>query len=276
MERRLSIRMAGPNVPDGKFALRDLQRIVHPLEQALRALLPASKPAGAKAGRPRKPEVRFLLSAIESGSAIASGEIDTDLEPTLENFEVEPLVLLVEGLDGTSDQLPENSRRHLDRIAQNLPVGVDYVELTVPVEEKSARIYRRQSDQPAGRAEKLATLSGRLMSIDFRNGFARLEVQAERQQKAAAQMVLLRFPDELANDLQRCARQQVSVHGVAVLGAGGEIESLDVQRIHVTLDDRRGLWAPKRLRWPTADERLDNVDMQEFLRTSRDQGEGGA
>lgn len=276
MERRLSIRMAGPNVPDGKFALRDLQRIVHPLEQALRALLPASKPAGAKAGRPRKPEVRFLLSAIESGSAIASGEIDTDLEPTLENFEVEPLVLLVEGLDGTSDQLPENSRRHLDRIAQNLPVGVDYVELTVPVKEKSARIYRRQSNQPAGRAEKLATLSGRLMSIDFRNGFARLEVQAERQRKAAAQMVLLRFPDELANDLQRCARQQVSVHGVAVLGAGGEIESLDVQRIHVTLDDRRGLWAPKRLRWPTADERLDNVDMQEFLRTSRDHGEDGA
>lgn len=276
MERRLSIRMAGPNVPDGKFALRDLQRIVHPLEQALRALLPASKPAGAKAGRPRKPEVRFLLSAIESGSAIASGEIDTDLEPTLENFEVEPLVLLVEGLDGTSDQLPENSRRHLDRIAQNLPVGVDYVELTVPVEEKSARIYRRQSNQPAGRAEKLATLSGRLMSIDFRNGFARLEVQAERQRKAAAQMVLLRFPDELANDLQRCARQQVSVHGVAVLGAGGEIESLDVQRIHVTLDDRRGLWAPKRLRWPTADERLDNVDMQEFLRTSRDHGEDDA
>lgn len=276
MERRLSIRMAGPGVPEGKFALRDLQRIVHPLEQALRALLPASKPPSVKAGRPRKPEVRFLLSAIESGSAVASGEIDTDLEPALENFEVEPLVLLVEGLDGTSDQLPENSRRHLDRIAQNLPVGVDYVELTVPVEEKSARIYRRQSDQPAGRAEKLATLSGRLMSIDFRNGFARLEVQAERQQKAAAQMVLLRFPDELANDLQRCARQQVSVHGVAVLGAGGEIESLDVQRIHVTLDDRRGLWAPKRLRWPTADERLDNVDMQEFLRTSRDQGEGGA
>lgn len=273
MERRLSIRMAGPNVPDGKFALRDLQRIVHPLEQAVRALLPASKPVGSQKGRPRKPNVRFLLSAIESGSAIASGEIDTDLEPTLENFEVEPLVLLVDGLGGTNAPLPENSRRHLDRIAQNLPAGVEYVELTVPAEKKSARIYRRQPDQPTGRAEKVATLSGRLMSINFRKGFARLEVQAERQRKAAAQMVLLRFPDELANDMQRCARQQVSVHGVAMLDANGEIESLDIQRIHVALDDRRGLWAPKRLRWPTADERLDNVDMQEFLRTSRDHGE---
>ncbi len=274
MERRLSIRMAGPEVPEGKFALRDLQRIVHPLEQAVRALLPASKPDGVQKGRPRKPQVRFLLSAIESGSAVASGEIDMDLEPTLENFGVEPLVQLVEGLDGTSARLPENSRRHLDRIAQNLPDGVDYVELVVPAEEKSARIYRRRPpDQPTGRAEKAATLSGRLMSIDFRNGFARLEVQAERRQKAAAQMVLLRFPDELANDVQRCARQQVSVHGIAMLDAGGAIESLNVQRIHVTLDDRRGLWAPKRLRWPTPDERLDNVDMQEFLRTSSEEDE---
>ena len=274
MERRLSIRMAGPEVPEGKFALRDLQRIVHPLEQAVRALLPASKPDGTQKGRPRKPQVRFLLSAIESGSAVASGEIDMDMEPTLENFGIEPLILLVDGLDGTSAQLPENSRRHLDRIAQNLPAGVDYVELTVPAEEKSARIYRRrQPNQPTGRAEKAATLLGRLMSIDFRNGFARLEVQAERQQKAAAQMVLLRFPDELANDLQRCARQQVSVHGVAMLDAGGAIESLNVQRIHSTLDDRQGLWAPKRLRWPTPDERLNNVDMQEFLRTSSEEDE---
>ena len=272
MERRLSIRMAGPEVPEGKFALRDLQRIVHPLEQAVRALLPASTPDGIQKGRPRKPQVRFLLSAIESGSAVASGEIDMDLEPTLENFEVEPLVLLVEGLGGTSAQLPESSRRHLDRIAQNLPTGVDYVELTVPAEEKSARIYRRrQPDQPTGRTEKTATLSGRLMSINFRNGLARLEVQAERQRKAAAQMVLLRFPDELANDVQRCARQQVSVHGVAMLDAGGEIESLNVQRIRSTLDDRQSLWAPKRLRWPTPDERLDNVDMQEFLRTSSEE-----
>lgn len=274
MERRLSIRMAGPEVPEGKFALRDLQRIVHPLEQAVRALLPASQPDGIRKGRPRKPQVRFLLSAIESGSAVASGEIDMDMEPTLENFGVEPLVLLIEGLDGTSAQLPENSRRHLDRIAQNLPAGVDYVELTVPAEEKSARIYRRrQPDQPAGRAEKAATLSGRLMSIDFRNSLARLEVQAERQQQAATRMVLLRFPDELANDLQRCARQQVRVRGVALLDAGEEIESLNVQQIHSTLDDRRGLWAPKRLRWPTSDERLDNVDMQEFLRTSSEEDE---
>lgn len=277
MERRLSIRMAGPGVLDGKFALRDLQRIVHPLEQALRAILPASKPPSSKGGRPRKPHVRFLLSGIESGSAIASGEIDTDLDPTLSDLELEPLALLVDAVNGVNDiQLPDESRRSLERIAQNLRPGINYVELTLPGQKKSARIHRRDLDKPAAAAEEALTLSGRLISIDFRTGFARLEIQADRRQRAATRQVLLRFPDELANDMQRCARQQVSVHGVAMLDAGRAIESLNVQRIHVALDDRRGLWAPKRLRWPTADERIDNVDMQEFLRTSRDYGEDDA
>ena len=275
MERRLSIRMAGPGVLDGKFALRDLQRIVHPLEQALRAILPASKPPGSKGGRPRKPQVRFLLSGIESGSAIASGEIDTDLDPTLSDLDLEPLTLLVDAVNGVSDvQLPDESRRSLERIAQNLRPDVNYVELTLPGQKKSARIYRRDLDKPAAAAEEALTLSGRLISIDFRTGLARLEIQADRRQRAATRQVLLRFPDELANDMQRCARQQVVVRGGATLNADRAIELLTVQQIQVALDDRRGLWAPKRFRWPTAEERLDNVDMDEFLRTSSEDGEG--
>lgn len=274
MERRLSIRMAGPGVLDGKFALRDLQRIVHPLEQALRAILPASKPPSSRGGRPRKPQVRFLLSGIESGSAIANGEIDTDLDPTLNDLDLEPLTLLVDGVNGVNGQLPDESRRNLARIAQNLRPDVDYVELTLPDQKKSARIYRRDLDKPAAAVEEALTLSGRLISIDFRTGLARLEVQADRRQKAAARQVSLRFPDELANDMQRCARQQVVVRGGAALNADRAIELLTVQRIQVALDDRRGLWAPKRFRWPSAEERLDNVDMDEFLRTSSEDGEG--
>lgn len=274
MERRLSIRMAGPGVLEGKFALRDLQRIVHPLEQALRAILPASKPPSSRGGRPRKPQVRFLLSGIESGSAIANGEIDTDLDPTLNDLDLEPLTLLVDGVNGVNGQLPDESRRNLARIAQNLRPDVDYVELTLPDQKKSARIYRRDLDKPAAAVEEALTLSGRLISIDFRTGLARLEVQADRRQKAAARQVSLRFPDELANDMQRCARQQVVVRGGAALNADRAIELLTVQRIQVALDDRRGLWAPKRFRWPSAEERLDNVDMDEFLRTSSEDGEG--
>ena len=274
MERRLSIRMAGPGVLDGKFALRDLQRIVHPLEQALRAILPASKPPSSRGGRPRKPQVRFLLSGIESGSAIANGEIDTDLDPTLNDLDLEPLTLLVDGVNGVNGQLPDESRRNLERIAQNLRPDVDYVELTLPDQKKSARIYRRDLDKPTAAVEEALTLSGRLISIDFRTGLARLEVQADRRQKAAARQVSLRFPDELANDMQRCARQQVVVRGGAALNANRAIELLTVQRIQVALDDRRGLWAPKRFRWPSAEERLDNVDMDEFLRTSSEDGEG--
>lgn len=273
MKRQLSIRVAGPGVPEGKFALRDLQRIVHPLEQAVQALLPPSKPAGSKPGRARRPDVQFLLSGIEAGSAIATGEMDTDIAPTFESFELEPLDLLLDGMNATDSRLPRKTRQRLDWIAQNLPTGVDFVELSLSNNGKSARLYRRDPDEPTEKTERLRTLSGRLISINFRVGSARLEVQADRRRKTGPQLVPLRFPDELANDVQRCARQQVSIHGIAVIKASGTIESFSVQRIRVELDDRRGLWAPKRFQWPTAAERLDNVDMQAFLQTSREDDE---
>lgn len=273
MKRQLSIRVAGPGVPEGKFALRDLQRIVHPLEQAVQALLPPSRPAGSKPGRARRPDVRFLLSGIESGSAIATGEMDTDVAPTFESLELEPLDLLLDGMNATDAQLPTKTRQRLDWIAQNLPKGVDFVELSLSNGGKSARLYRRDPDQPAEKTERRRTLSGRLVSINFRAGSARLEVQTGRRRNAGSQLVPLHFPDELANDLQRCARQQVSIQGLAVIKANGTIESFTVQQIRVELDDRRGLWAPKRFRWPTDAERLDNVDMQAFLRTSSEDDE---
>ena len=272
MEQRLTVRIAGPGVPVGKIGLKDLQRIVHPLEQAVRALLPANEPPPPTGGRPRKPTVRLLLSGIEPGSAVANLELDADLAPTLDSLAPDPLGRLVAGAAADGGKLPADSRRHLERMARSLPRGFEYVELTLPDRAMSARIYRHDPEEALSETEAVLTISGRLVSIDFRTGTARLQIQSGGKRKVGTQLVPLRFPDELANDMQRCARQQVSVHGVATMTADRVVESLAVQRLHVNLDDRRGLWAPKRFRWPSADERLDNVDMDEFLRTSRDDG----
>ena len=111
MQQRLSVRIAGPGVLEGKIALRDLQRVVRPLEQAVRALLPASKPAPSEGGGPRKPAVRFLLSGIRSGSAVAELEADTELDPMLGDLSWDPLDRLVQGAAGNGAELPEARER---------------------------------------------------------------------------------------------------------------------------------------------------------------------
>ena len=273
MQQRLSVRIAGPGVLEGKIALRDLQRVVRPLEQAVRALLPASKPAASEGGGPRKPAVRFLLSGIRSGSAVAELEMDTELDPMLGDLSWDPLDQLVQGAAGNGAQLPKLASDHLDRMARSLPDGVDFVELGLHDSGTSARIYRRAPADVAVGTDELLTISGRLVSVDFRAGVARIEVPAILKRNVGTQLLVLRFPDELASDMQRCARQHVAAHGVATKTAAGIVESLAVRWIQAVIDDRPGLWAPKRFTWPSADERLDNVDMDEFVRTSRDDGE---
>jgi len=275
MERRLIVRISGPGVLEGKIALKDLQRIVHPLEQAVGALLPAGRPTASKGGRPRRPAARFLLSGIAAGSAVADLELETDLEPTLANFDGDPLSRLIEGAEEGGAELPDAARGHLERMAQHLPLGVECVELALREAGASARIYRSDPAKQAAGGQAVLTRSGRLIAVDFRKGTAQLETQGSRKGKAGARRIRLKFPDELANDMQRCARQQVSVRGAATIGATGAVNSLDVQWIQAEFDDRRLLWAPKRFRWPAPDQRIDNVDMDEFLRTSRDDDDEG-
>ncbi len=271
MERQLTVRISGPGVLTGKIALKDLQRIVHPLEQAVCALLPASRPPASESGRRRKPAVRFLLSGIAAGSAVADLELEADLEPALGNFDLDPLGRLVEGAgEEGGGGLPDAARGHLERMAQHLPLGVECVELALLGAGPSARIYRRDPAKQVDSTQAVLTLSGRLVAADFRKGTAQLETQSSRSRKARARRIRLEFPDELANDMQRCARQQVLVRGAAVIDAAGVVKSLKVQWIQAEIDDRRLLWAAKRFHWPAPDQRIDNVDMNEFLRTSRD------
>ena len=213
----------------------------------------------------------------ESGQArqSPSWRLDTELDPMLGDLSWDPLDRLVQGAAGNGPELPKLASDHLDRMARNLPDGVDFVELGLHDSGTSARIYRCAPDDVAVGTDELLTISGRLVSVDFRAGAARIEIPAILKRNIGTQLLVLRFPDELASDsdMQRCARQHVAAHGLATKTAAGIVVSLAVRWIQAVIDDRPGLWAPKRFTWPSAEERLDNVDMDEFLRTSRDDGE---
>lgn len=267
METRLTVRIDGPGVQRGRIALKDLQRIVHPLEQAVRALLPATEPPAQKGGRAKKPEVRFLLfGEIGDGSATANLELDTNLNQSLPTLDSDPLLRLVAGIQHPEEILPAEASRPIVRMAAHLPPGVDYVELTVSGTDTQGRILRHDLLQAPTATTELRTVSGRLIEVNFGRGRARLQVQATSRRRKKSDVVHLRFSDELAGDMQSSARQLVTIEGVAQIDSSDDIDWLDVQRVFVEYDDRRALWAPKRFSWPAIEDRLENVDVDDFLR----------
>lgn len=267
MESRLTIRIEGPGVQQGKIALKDLQRIVHPLEQAIRALLPANPPVKGDGGK--KPEVRLLLvGEIGEGSTTAHLELDTEGVPGVPLIEHEPLIQLVTGIEKAPEQLSQEAADHLDQMSRDLPAGFDIVELSVDGAAACGRILRRESvpdvtQQPVMRK---IFLSGRLTAVDFGNGSASLQVQPSHRGGRNAEIVPLRFRDELAADMQRCARQLITAKGEAAMAPDGTIRSFDADVIWIERDDRRVLWPAKRFHWPSIEERLSNVDIEAFLR----------
>ena len=267
METRLTVRINGPGVRPGRIALKDLQRIVHPLEQAIRALLPASVPSSRKGDAQKKPVVRLLLSGIGEGSAIADLELDTTFVESLPGMSTDPIAQLLSGIQDPGLSLPPEASSPIDRMASRLPFGIDVVELTVRGSDARAEIRRHDPLERAPASEETRTVSGRLTEVNFASGRARLQIQSTNRRKKQPSVVHLRFTDELAADMQRSARQFISVSGVAQVDASGNVETLDVQRVIVQYDDRRALWPQKRFRWPTIEERIENVDVEAFLET---------
>ncbi|MXX81637.1 MAG: hypothetical protein F4Y69_11515 [Chloroflexi bacterium] len=269
METRLAVKIDGPGVQPGKIALKDLQRIVHPLEQAVRALVPPTEPPSREGGRPKKPSVRFLLvGEIGTGSATANLELDTDIGLSLPSLEAEPIPALVSGVQHPDALLPAEAANPIKRMAATLPEGVDVVVLAYPDLEDpvlQVEIVRNDHGRRQSTSAEIQTVSGRLTEVNFAHGRARLQVPSVSSRRQRAEFIQLRFGDELAADMQRCARQLVSARGEATVSPTGDLQTVNVQRIWVEYDDRSGLWASKRLNWPEIEDRLDNVDVDDFL-----------
>lgn len=269
MERKLTIRIDGPGVAAGKIALRDLQRIVHPLEQAVRALLPRLPMGSAGAAGERRQSVQFLLSGIADGSAVAEGSLAVEASMAESLFDDDPFERLVAGISDGGQKLPSQALRCIERLRRNLPEGVETVEIALSGQAGRVTLLPLADIETPVAVTERRTLSGRLVEIDFSAKRAKLEVPAVKGRKSTRK-ISLRFADELAGDMQRLARQLVAAVGLATLYEDGDVRELDVTGITLQIDDRGALWPPKRFKWPTKDQLLSNVDMEEFLRTSSD------
>ena len=268
METRLSVRIVGPGVRPGKIALRDLQRIVHPLEQAIQALLPAPAVANGTGDRERNPEARLLLSKISEGSTMVELDLETDAQQTMPGLELDPIRELINGIQRFSHSVPPEAYRTIEHLASRLPPGIDMIELSCPdlgQTSLKAQVFRDDAIFQAAVSVEMRTISGRLMEVDFASGKARLQIPPAGGQQRQGEFIQIRFDDELAADMQRCARQLVSARGEAAVVESGYVRELNLQSIRVEQDDRHALWPAKLYRWPTPDELLDNVDVQDFL-----------
>ncbi len=269
MEQKLTVTIDGPGVRQGKIALRDLQRIIHPLEQAVQALLPRQPRTSSRASASSRQPVRFLLSRIDSGSAVAEGSLVVEATIAESMFNDDPLDRLINGLTSQDAELSTRAKRYIERLQRNLPIGVESIDIAIPGLPGKARL------EPLSRVEARLpstderTVTGRLMEINFRAKRALLEIPRVMGRRST-QQIALQFPDELASDMQRLARQLVVVDGRAALADNGAILKLELDSIALYIDDRTGLWPAKKFRWPTPEERLTNVDMEEFLRSSKD------
>lgn len=263
MEKRFAIRMEGPGVRSGKIAVDDLHAILEPLQAAVRAMLPPGE--GAE-------RVNLLVSNLGAGSATAELELDSAESPELPGFARDPIAELIEAASDPAVTLPLRARAALNRVSENLPYGVERVELYCSALEKSTTITRAEPAPQTPLREEYRAVEGRLVEIDFEAGAARLQVQPAAQDGQST--VPFEFDDGFGDELQRFARQIVRVHGVAQLDERGAIAALKAIQLEHVRDDRRALWAPKRFKWPADDELIQDPNIEEFLRETREARQG--
>ena len=210
MEKRFTIRIEGPRVRRGKIAVDDLHAILDPLQAAVRTMLPSSGDAE---------RINLLVSGIGVGSATAELELDSAESPALPGFERDPIAELIDAASDPAVALPRRARVALDQVSQNLPDGVESVELCCSALEKSATITRADPPPETPLREEYRAVEGRLVEIDFQAGVARLQMQPTAEGGQSA--VRFEFDDSFGDELQRFARQIVRVHGIAQLDDRG-------------------------------------------------------
>ena len=268
MERRLTIKIDGPGVIEGKVALDDLRSIAGPLQSAMREMLASLWQQPSRSGRQSRrarPTLNLLILAVKDGSATAEAEVEMPSADQLRGFEHDIVSELIAAVADPTVELPRHARRALDRIPRNLPTGVDFVELSSPAVATPVQI-KRTAASPGRRLTEFRSISGRLVNVDFLKGVGLLEVQSH--QSRGSRIVKLTFSDEFADEMQAHARQIVLCHGDAGMAPSGDIAELSIVAIELIRDDRASMWAAKRFRMPTPEEAIDDPDIEEFVRTT--------
>lgn len=145
------------------------------------------------------------------------------------------------------------SRDDVPRIRRALPNGATCVELTQP------------STPPAETAQhRCREIVGRLIELDLLAHTARLQTPAGAD-PPHGRLIPLRFRPDQADALRAAVGQRISAVGLASIDAGGGTQALDLWRIGVQPEDQPSQPLLKPFRWPALEERLDNVDIEDFL-----------
>ena len=145
------------------------------------------------------------------------------------------------------------SRDDVPRIRRALPNGATCVELT-------------QQSTPTAEAAKhrCREIVGRLIELDLLAHTARLQTPAGAD-PPQDRLIPLRFRQDQADALGAAVGKLISAVGLASIDADGVTQGLDLWRLGIQPEDQPSQPLLKPFRWPSIEERLDNVDMEDFL-----------
>jgi hypothetical protein len=230
MARTIRARLEGPDAAPGRVAAADVARVITGLERAIAqaAYGALGEPRRGTTGRHRavvEAAARLRFVSIQEGSLVQVLALP-DADPATEDrfpLEVthlstsafERLVAAINGEDETDPQLAAS----IAELADELGIGERNERLTLEdAEPLAVSTYRRAiiDQQVRGRMRAAASpnpsaredvVSGTLVEADFEKGTARL-------QPPLGGPVIVRFPTELADDIQAALRQPSELEGV--------------------------------------------------------------
>lgn len=220
MERHtVSVRFDGPAIVSGRVPLDQLLSVLAHFQEAVRHMVESR--AGRQPKRGPLPENIRVAGTLElvstrPGSFIAEIALVEPETPELLNLGDEALHAVVDGME-TPEELPDRVAVEVYQIRKSLTKEIDKVEFHDESSERIATLHwnlDETTDVPSARPSGKVTLHGRLLEVDWKDGTAELHTPTG--------IVRLSFASDMGSDLQRLARQQISVTGLEEVTISGQ------------------------------------------------------
>lgn len=269
MERILTIGLSGPGVAASQFPAADLFGMFKPIEAAVQAIIAAD---GAGAPHAANSAANGIDRAGEDAQFswwITArdgdiGEAQLTLYPPgwpardALSGQPDPLQRLVDGIDAREPALPSQAIAALAEIAAAIPTERDVVRMRC---DWTIVSFGRDWARPP-KAAPPKRLHGWLWGVDSARGEARL--QAQREDARTPFAATLRFEQTLASTAERFERSRVCLPLFETEEPRGTLPTFHAQAIeqhpcrHIPPD-------AKLFRWPTADEQIQDPNVDEFI-----------
>ena len=215
----VAVRFDGPAIVDGRVPLDQLLSVLAHFQEAVRHMVESR--AGRQPTRGPLPDTIRTAGSLELvsthlGSFVAEIALVEPETPELLNLGEEALRAVVAGME-TPQHLPDRVAVEVYRIRKSLTKEIDRVEFHDQRSEKIVTLrwnLDEATDVPSTRSSGKVTLHGRLLEVDWKDGTAELHTPTGT--------VRLAFTSDMGADLQRLARQQISVTGLEEVTISGQ------------------------------------------------------